>query len=288
MWIEQKKKSRKNSSNAALIVFVILAAVSFTVLAFSARNLTSDVKNAGLSLYSGIRSGIYEISSFISRTTLSIRELTILRREYNELTERISRYEQLERSAAEIRQENNRLREQLGFSQTLVFRHIPSELIGRDPDNLFSAFVINKGSYSGVAVNMPVIAYQNGAQSLVGKVIEAGVFESLVMPLYDTNSFVSSRLAESRYEGITGGRGSPESPLLMRFIGKQARDEINVGDVVISSGLGGIFPAGINIGRVSGIRYQETEISMELEVEMSIDFSRLEYVFVIDAGKSND
>jgi len=284
MWIEQKKKSRKNSFNATISVFIILVVVSFSTLAFSAQNFTAGIKNAGLSLFSGVRGGIYEVSSFISRTTLSIRELSILRREYNELTERISRYEQLERSAAEIRRENNRLREQLGFSQNLRYRHIPAELIGRDPDNLFSAFVINKGSYSGVAIDMPVIAYQNGAQSLVGKVIQAGIFESLVMPLYNSNSFVSSRLAESRYEGITEGRGSPESPLLMRFIRKQARDEINVGDLVISSGLGGIFPAGINIGRVSRIRYQETEISMELEVEMAIDFSRLEYVFVIDAA----
>ena len=284
MWIDQKKKSQKKSFNSAVIVFIFFVVVSFTALVFSSQSYTVEAKNIGLSLFSGLRGGIHEISSFISRTVLSIRELSILRREYGELTERISRYEQLERSTAEIRQENNRLREQLGFSQNLRYRHIPAELIGRDPENLFSAFVINKGSYSGVAVNMPVIAYQNGAQSLVGKVLQAGIFESLVMPLYDTSSYISSRLAETRYEGITEGRGSPESPLLMRFIRKQARDEINIGDMVISSGLGGIFPPGINIGRVSRIRYQETEISMELEIEASIDFSRLEYVFVLDAA----
>ncbi|MCL2833005.1 MAG: rod shape-determining protein MreC [Treponema sp.] len=284
MWIEQKKKSKKNLFNTTIGVFFILVVVSFAVLSFSTRNFSAGIKNAGLSLFSGIRGGIYGVTSFISRTALSIRELSILRKEYNELTDRMSSYEQLERSVADVRQENNRLREQLGFSQSLLYRHIPAELIGRDPDNLFSAFVINKGSYSGVAIGMPVIAYQNGAQSLVGKVIQAGVFESLVMPLYDSSSYVSSRLAQSRYEGITEGRGSPDSPLLMRFIPKQAREEINPGDMVITSGLGGVFPEGINIGRVSGIRYQETEISMELELEMSIDFSRLEYVFVIDAA----
>ena len=284
MWIEQKNKNRKNSFNAAISVFIIFITVSFSALILSTQNFTVEFKNLGLSLFSGLRGGIYEVSSFVSRSVLSIRELSILRREYNELAERISRYEQLERSAAEIRQENNRLREQLGFSQTIRYRHIPAELIGKDPDNLFSAFIINKGSYSGVAINMPVIAYQNGAQSLVGKVIQAGIFESLVMPLYDSNSFISSRLAESRYEGITEGRGNPESPLLMRFIPKQARDEINTGDMVVSSGIGMVFPPGINIGRVSRIRYQETEISMEIEVEASIDFSRLEYVFVIDAA----
>jgi rod shape-determining protein MreC len=240
-------------------------------------------------MFSGLRGGIHQVSSFVSRTILSIRELATLRREYSELTERIARYEQLERSSAEIRQENIRLREQLGFSQDLRYQHIPAELIGRDPGNLFSAFVINKGTKAGVDVNMPVIAYHSGTQGLVGKVIYAGILESLVMPLYDAGCFVSSRLAESRYEGIVEGRGIPEIPLLMRYIAKQAGDEINIGDMIISSGLGGVYPSGINIGRVSHINYQETELSMEVELETSIDFSRLEYVFVISqTGETND
>ena len=288
MRFEGRRKDQKFSFNVEILVFIILMLISLSTLLFSTFNVTVGIKNLGLSLFSGLRGGIHEISSLVSRSTLSIRELSILRREYNELTERISRYEQLERSAAEIRQENNRLREQLGFSQTLRYRHIPAILIGRDPDNLFSALIINKGSYSGVAIDMPVIAYQNGVQSLVGKVIQTGALESLVMPLYDSSSFISSRLAESRYEGITEGRGNPDSTLLMRFIQKRARDEISAGDVVVSSGLGGVYPAGINIGRVSRIRYQENEISMELEVEASIDFSRLEYVFVLDADYADE
>jgi rod shape-determining protein MreC len=217
-----------------------------------------------------------------------MRELAGLRREYSELAGRVARYEQLERSAAEIGQENARLREQLGFSGTIRYRHIPAEFIGRDPDNLFSALVINKGKHSGVQNDMVVIAWQDGVQGLVGKVIQAGQFESLVMPLYDAGAFISSRLAVSRYEGITEGQGNPESPLVMRFIQKRAGNEINYGDLIVTSGLGGIYPAGINIGRVSRVNYQEYEISMEAELEPLIDFSRLEYVFVIDTAVPQD
>ena len=288
MWVNKKKKQHKRSLSVEIVVFIIMMLISSSTLVLSTRNVTVELSNLGLSMFSWLRGGTHAVSSFVSQTILSVRELSKLRREYKELTERISRYEQLERSAAEIRQENNRLREQLGFSQTLRYRHIPAELIGRDPDNLFSALIINKGSLAGVAVDMPVIAYQNGVQNLVGKVIKAGAFESMVMPLYDASSFVSSRLAESRYEGITEGRGNPESYLLMRFIRKRAIEEIGIGDVVISSGMGGVYPPGINIGRVSRIRYQENEISMELEIESSLDFSRLEYMFVIDASTPND
>ena len=283
----EEKRPRKPGTE--LYVFITLILVSFLTLFFSSRSVLSDFKNVGLTMFSGLRGGIYAVSSAVSRTVLSIQELATLRREYAELSGRIARYEQLERTSAEIRQENNRLREQLGFSQGLRYQHIPAELIGRDPNNLFSAFVINKGMQAGVAVDMPVIAYQNGIQGLVGKVVHTGAFESLVMPLYDASCFVSSRLADSRYEGIVDGQGTPEIPLLMRFISKRARDEINIGDVVVSSGMGGIYPPGINIGRVNRINYQETEISMEVELEPSIDFSRLEYVFVLGAiGETHD
>ena len=281
-------KKQKGLQGSDFYVFIILVLVSFVTLFFSSRSVLVEVKNLGLTMFSGLRGGIHEASSAISQAVLSFQELTYLKREYTELTERIARYEQLERTSAEIRQENNRLREQLGFSQDLRYQHIPAELIGRDPDNLFSALIINKGRQAGVEVNMPVIAYQNGVQALVGKVINTGAFESLVMPLHDSSCFVASRLAESRYEGIVEGRGNPESPLLMRYIRKRAREEINHGDMVISSGMGGIYPPGINIGRVNRINYQENELSMEVELEPFIEFSRLEYVFVIKStGDTN-
>ena len=275
------EKTQRSRRGLELYVFVILALVSFLTLFFSSRAALVEFKSFGLTMFSGLRGGIHEVSSIVSNTVLSIQELSSLRREHAELLERIARYEQLERTSAEIRQENIRLREQLGFSQGLRHQHIPARLIGRDPSNLFSAFVINQGTRAGVAVNMPVIAFHGGTQGLVGKVIHSGAFESLVMPLYDVRCFVSSRLAESRYEGIVEGRGSPRHPLLMRYIVSRARNEISVGDMVVTSGMGGLYPAGINIGRVTRINFQETELSMEVELEPVIDFFRLEYVFVI-------
>jgi rod shape-determining protein MreC len=277
---EQKKKKRIIPD---AYVFAALSLVSFSALLFSTRSFVVDFRDTGLTLFSGIRTLIHGASSFVSRTVLSVRELAVLRREYAELTSRMTRYEQMERSAAEIRRENIRLREQLDFSQTLRYRYFAAEIIGRDPDNLFSAFIINKGKRHGITGNMPIIAYQNGVQALAGKIVQTGQFESLVMPLYDSSSFVSARFSQSRYEGIVEGQGNSDAPLIMRFIPKRARDEIDFGDMIITSGMGGVYPPGITIGRVNRIRYQENETSMEVELESAIDFSRLEYVFVIDA-----
>ena len=272
--------------NASVYVFVSLVLVSILLLMFSSASFIFNVKNAGLSFFFGIRGGIYEVTSFVSRSVLSVKELADLRREHAELLKQLERYEELERSNAEIYQENIRLWEQLGFARSLRYRRISAQISGRDPNNIFSALVINKGSYSGVSNNMTVVAWQNGIQALVGKVIQTGNFESLVMPVFDVNSQVSSRFSVSRYEGIVEGQGNPDAPLLMRFVPKRARNDINIGDIIITSGMGGIFPAGINIGRVSGVNVLEYENTLEAEVTPMVDFSRLEYVFVIEAEHS--
>jgi rod shape-determining protein MreC len=265
-----------------IYVFAALMLVSFSLLLFSTRSLMMNIQDAGLSVFSGVRGRVDYLSSLVAQAFISVQELARLKTEYAELQERFARFERLERNAAEINQENLRLREQLGFSESLNYRHIPAKLIGRDPDNLFSALVINKGRHSGVEKDMAVIAWQGGSQALVGKVIHARTFESLVMPLYDTSLLIAARFSASRYEGIVEGQGDPETALRVRFIPKRARDEINYGDLIVSSGMGGIYPPGLNIGRVSGVSYREYEISMEVELEPLIDFSRLEYVFVIE------
>jgi len=269
--------------NATVYVFTSLVLLSILMLMFFSTNFIFGVKNAGLSAFSGVRGGIYEFTSFISRTVLSVSELATLRREHAELIRQLERFEEIERSNAEIYQENIRLREQLGFSRSLRYRRIPAQISGRDPNNLYSALVINKGSYSGVSNNMAVVAWQDGIQALVGKVIQVGAFESLVMPVFDLNSQVSARFSVTRYEGIVEGQGNAETPLLMRFVPRRARNDINIGDIIISSGMGGIFPAGINIGRVSGVNILEYENTLNVEVTPMVDFSRLEYVFIIDS-----
>jgi rod shape-determining protein MreC len=287
---EEWKHKRRISTNT--LVFATLTLVSFLLLFFSTRSFIVDFRDMGLSLFSGLRGGIHGVSSFAARTVLAVQELAVLRREYAELVDRMTRYEQLERTTAELRQENNRLREQLGFSEIISYRHIPAEIIGRDPDNLFSSLVINKGKRDGVAYNMPVIAFRDGVQALVGKVVQAGQFESLVMPIYDVSAFVPARFSSSRYNGLVEGQGKSEYPLLMRLISKRARGEIHFGDMIVTSGVKGVvdavYPAGITIGRVSRILYQEYETSLDVEVESAVDFSQLEYVFVIDANSSRE
>ena len=181
----------------------------------------------------------------------------------------------------ELRRENATLREQLGLSQALPLPRIAAGVIAKDHDNLFSTITINKGARHGVRIDMPVVAWQGDLEGLVGKVVAVGRGSSQVLPLYDPSCQVSARLDESRYEGLASGQGNDRATLVMRYVKKIAADRIEYGDLVVTAGLGGLYPAGINVGRVRDIRAETYETSLTLEVEPVIDFDRLEYVFVL-------
>jgi rod shape-determining protein MreC len=283
----------KSHKDAAVLGLLLL--VSFVLLFFSSQSFSINFKSLGCSLYSGVRGSIHAVSSFVGDSARSVKELASLRNDYDKLLNEVARYQQIERSTADILQENRRLKEQLGFAQSLKIREISAQITGRDPDNLYSALLINKGRQQGVSDNLPVVAFQDGEEALVGKVVQVGQFESLVMPIYDASCFVPARFELSRYQGLVAGQGYSDRPLVMTLINKKARDVIKVGDVVSTSGLSGvysqeqaIYPPGVTIGRVSKIENQDYEMTMTVDVTFSLDFSRLEYVFVLLTNEGTD
>jgi rod shape-determining protein MreC len=267
-----------------LTVYLILSAV---FLAFSAGGLVVNFRSFGFNLMSGTQRGLYSVTSFFSGTVTAIRELSEFKERYEALEDRLKDYELLQRSNADIRLENERLKELLGFTESLTVQNIPARIIARDPNNLYSGITINRGVRHGVKKNMPVISFQGSNTGLVGKIVQVGRSTSMIMPIYDYQCFVSSRLEESRYMGLVNGRGNPDSPLIMRYLKKRARDEIKIGDKVVASGENYNYPRDVPVGFVSGIRALDYETSLELDLEPVIDFSRLEDVFVLDLGSSS-
>lgn len=267
-------------------VLAIYLLVSAILLAFSSGGFVVDFRNVGFSVMSGAQRGVYSVTSFAGGTVAAIRELSDLKRKYTELSTRLEDYELLQRSNADIRRENERLKALLGFSEALTVRNIPAEVIGRDPNGLYSALTVNRGSRHGVRKDMPVISFQGSNTGIVGKVVQVGRSTSLVMPIYDFQCFVSARLETSRYDGLVGGQGRADRSLVMKYVKKRARDEINVGDRVIASGENFNYPRDVPIGTVTRVRGLDYETSLELDLEPVIDFSRLESVFILDLASA--
>jgi len=260
---------------------VVLLAASLLTLTISTRSLEGLPKRVGVSVFGFFQKGFSAVGDFVSNTTSSIAELKRLRKDYDELLLKMESYSNLERGYAEIRQENERLKEQLGYSAGLQYERIPAKVIAKDPENVYATIVINKGIEAGIRKNMPVIAFQDGIEGLVGRVVEVGQGSSIVVPLYDTSSYIAARLATSRYEGLVTGYGSSDKPLVMKFVKKRAKEEIQFGDLVVTSGYESLYPPEISIARVSKVRALDYQTSIEVDLEPVLDFSRMEYVFVI-------
>ena len=202
---------------------------------------------------------------------------------YRALEKRLENYEAMQRSNAEIRRENERLRELLAFTENLPHRNIPAEIIGRDPSNMYSGMTVNKGARHGIRKNMTVIAFQNSpAGGLVGKVVQVGVTTAMIMPLYDFQCYIPARLEDTRFHGLVNGQGDAESPLVMRYVPKRGQGEIRAGERIVTSGESRTYPAGISVGIVSGITSNDYENSIEILVQPAVDFAKLDTVFLLD------
>lgn len=254
---------------------------SLLVLSISSDTLESSTRDFGLAITGVFQAGFSKIGSFFSGFFNSIGELKRLRREFSLLSGKLERYSNLERDFADIKLENERLKEQLGFSELVGYERIPARIIAKDPENRYLSLTIDQGSADGIQKNMAVVAFQGGIEAVVGKVIAVGIHTSLVIPLNDSRSFVAARISTTRNEGLVTGQGSEYKPLLLRYVAKSAGNSIQFGDLVVTSGYESVFPPDIAIGRVKKINMPDYLTSAEIELDRSLDFSKLEYVFAI-------
>ena len=230
----------------------------------------------------GIQKGLSAIGSFFTGTIGAVSELRNIERDYEALLEKVQDYELKVRDYTALREENQRLKELLGLSTLPDAKKIAAHVIARDPTNMYSSLVIDKGYINGIRKYMPVVAYQNGVEGLVGKIIEVKVSTSILQPLYDQRFFAAARLAKTRAEGMLNGQGFRDVPLNLLYVPKAEADLLKRGDIVVTSGLDEIFPSEIIIGRVEDWRLNELSSSLVISVQPAIDLSRIEYVFAID------
>lgn len=271
----------------SLFVLVLLVLISGTMLALSSGGFIVNFKTAGFSALSALQKGTRAVYSSITGVVSAVQEIGVLREEYQRLTQQLENYEYMQQNNAEIRRENERLKEQLAFTTQFEYKSHPAQIIGRDPNNQYSFITINKGSRQGIKKNMPVIAVQNGTIGLVGKVLQVGYTTSMVMPIYDYDSNVSARIQNTRDVGLVSGLGWEDSSLFMKYIKKRVLPDLQYGDLVVTSGENENYLKDIPIGFISTITVQDYDSSLNIELTPVLDFGRLETVIVVDMKEIN-
>jgi rod shape-determining protein MreC len=176
-------------------------------------------------------------------------------------------------SLKETEQENLRLRKLLHFDEKFNLQSIVARVVAKDVSTEFRAIRLNRGEAAGLRPNMAVVTNEG----IVGRILRTTRGTADVVTLLDLYSAVDSIVERSRARGVV--EGMTDEVCQLRYTLRT--DDIQPGDVLVTSGLGGIFPKGIPVGTVSKVNRKPFGITQEVEVRPSVDFSKLEEVLVI-------
>lgn len=220
-------------------------------------------------------SGIFNrIALSITGGVTDVAELQNLRQRNADLEEALAQFQSELVELREIASDYERLTELLDYTtRTTSQEFITADVINVDQTNLLRTITINRGARDGIAPGMPVVT----GQGLIGRILDVSANASRVLLITDRNSAVSARLQRTRVEGSVQGQLSGNLRMTMIPLGQV----IEVGDLVITSGLGGNFPPDIVIGVVTSIRQFEFELFQEAEVTSLNNFDTLEFVLVM-------
>ncbi|MGB5217581.1 MAG: rod shape-determining protein MreC [Smithella sp.] len=176
-------------------------------------------------------------------------------------------------SCQESYHEAQRLKKLLAIADNNHDRFMAARVIGREQAALSRTVLINKGSSDGLKNGMPVIAYPG----LIGRLIDVSWHVSRVLLFIDENSNVDAIVQRNRTQGIISGAGS--QGMIFKYISKT--QDVQKGDVIISSGMGGVFPKGWLIGQVSNVDRKDAGLFLKITVAPFVDLSKLEEVLVL-------
>ena len=189
------------------------------------------------------------------------------------------RLHELERRATEQRElelMNRRLKRLLALQRRLPAQAVSAEVTGRDATAWFQSLTLNKGEHDGIQTGMPVLA----PEGVVGLISKTSPHASRVLLLTDPNSGVDVLIQRTRVRGIVSGL--LEKGAILKYV-KRA-DDVQVGDRIVTSGLDGIFPKGVSVGRVTRVSRKDRGLFLYAEVTPTADASRLEEVLVTAAS----
>ena len=189
----------------------------------------------------------------------------------------------LKREINAIRMENARYRELLAslprierllnLTQKYKWPVIAARVIGWDPSGWFQSVIIDKGENAGLKLDMPVV----NSYGIVGRVVSVSPSYAKVLLIIDQNSAVDCIDQRTRDRGMVKGKNT--SVCDVAYMNKSC--EVKKGDIIVTSGFGGVFPKGIPIGTVTEVKQVQGELFKQVKIKTCVDFSKLEEVLII-------
>jgi rod shape-determining protein MreC len=201
------------------------------------------------------------------------------RMQNDQLQKRMEQLALREDSLRQMEVENARLRQLLSLKETVPLETVAARVVGRVPDYLANIVYIDRGAEDGVQANAPVLA----ATAVVGRTILVSRFNSQVQLISNGNASLGAMIERTRSPGVLSGSG--QALLSLDYINNS--EQVELDDVVVTSGLDGLFPKGLRIGRVVNSQRGKSAFRV-IQVEPFADLLRLEEVLVLLPGSSGE
>ena len=275
-------------------VLGVVLATFFLVLLNLPSSVSSSLRGffrGGMATYQG---GVTRFLSRVHKTSSVVGNIGDIVKERDQLVKETIILRAQLRSFDGVARENKELRELLDFKKRFSLQTVACEVIARDDGyGWWQTIRLDKGRDEGIAVDMPVMALEG----LVGRVIEAGAHTCDVLLISDRAFKVSVRFEQDGSFGILQGGGISlqgdhsfgvlcmPTPSRVDYVRKDL--EIKAGEWVVTSGFGGVFPAGLVVGRVVRMSLDETGLYQVAEVVPAADLARLQQVVVVTGPKDN-
>ncbi|MEW6427646.1 MAG: rod shape-determining protein MreC [Thermodesulfobacteriota bacterium] len=267
---KDKERIQKLRRTALLIVCLLgFAAALLATLGNSRFSLAHRLALEGLGSVQGL---LHKGSGAVGRiwdryiNLIGVQEEnTRLRVKIEELTLKLSAYrEEAARTSG--------LRALLDMKESLPAPRLSCEIIGRDPSLWFRTVVVNRGANDGLRPGLPAV----NAEGVVGQVIDAGPYHAKILLAIDPNSAIDVIVQRSRTQGIIKGDGTGYQ---LNYVLQNA--DVQKGDILITSGMGGFFPKGLPVGVVEEVIQSKRGMFQQITVRPTVDFSRLETLLLL-------
>lgn len=275
-------RTQREIRQRAPLWLVTLLITNLVIMAVDARDASGEQKILRIwtqALSSPLQSTSSKVSGATSGFFQQIWNFRGTAAENEQLKERLAKAEAELHAARQAEAENERLKSLLELGDKSDIKSIPARVIARDPSVWFNTITINRGSSSGVAVNMPVVT----AGGIVGRVITVSPWASQVMLLTDEKAGAGAVVGQLGQSGALGSvRGRADlgvSVIEMRYV--SGLEQVEVGDYVMTTGQDGIYPPGLNIGKVVDVKKGTATQAHQILIQPGAQLDHLEDVAVL-------
>lgn len=272
-----RKKGIRNDRARHIRAFLLFGAIStlifIIIISTVGRKEFGSLQKIALELIGPAQTAVSTVTNYCGDLWQDYKALWDVRAENKRLWDEVRKYQAATNEYREAVATNYRLRKLLDLKEALPPPTLTAEIIGKDPSLWFRTVTVNRGSSDGVQKGMPAVT----VEGVVGQVMETSPSYAKILLATDPNSAIDVLIQKSRVHGILKGKGS--SIYQLQYVLKNS--DIRKGDMVVTSELGGVFPKGLPVGKVSKVVRNRRGMFQHIEIEPAVDFSILENLIII-------